>query len=49
MYITLTPIYFYFQVVPMENPNGRKVVEAGDLCERRNGIVFLLYNLVYNH
>ncbi|WVZ19053.1 hypothetical protein V8G54_006375 [Vigna mungo] len=24
-------------VVPMENPNGRKVVEAGDLCERRNG------------
>ncbi|XP_027905014.1 carboxypeptidase A6 [Vigna unguiculata] len=25
------------KVVPMENPNGRKVVEAGDLCERRNG------------
>jgi len=33
----------------MENPNGRKVVEAGDLCERRNGIVFLLYNLMYNN
>ena len=39
----LAPIYF--QVVPMENLNGRKVVEAGDLCERRNGMAFLLYNL----
>lgn len=29
------------QVVPMENLNGRKVVEAGDLCERRNGISFV--------
>lgn len=26
-----------YQVVPMENLNGRKIVEAGDLCERRNG------------
>ncbi|XP_021845330.1 uncharacterized protein [Spinacia oleracea] len=25
------------KVVPMENLNGRKRVEAGDLCERRNG------------
>ncbi|XP_020234667.1 carboxypeptidase A6 [Cajanus cajan] len=25
------------KVVPMENMNGRKLVEAGDLCERRNG------------
>ncbi|XP_017980778.1 PREDICTED: carboxypeptidase B2 isoform X1 [Theobroma cacao] len=25
------------KVVPMENLNGRKLVEAGDLCERRNG------------
>ncbi|XP_058090681.1 metallocarboxypeptidase A-like protein MCYG_01475 isoform X1 [Magnolia sinica] len=25
------------KVVPMENPNGRGLVEAGDLCERRNG------------
>ncbi|KAL2346183.1 hypothetical protein Fmac_000183 [Flemingia macrophylla] len=25
------------KVVPMENVNGRKIVEAGDLCERRNG------------
>lgn len=25
------------QVVPMENLNGRRLVEAGDLCERRNG------------
>ncbi|XP_047327337.1 carboxypeptidase A6-like [Impatiens glandulifera] len=25
------------KVVPMENFNGRKIVEAGDLCERRNG------------
>ncbi|GLT75575.1 hypothetical protein SLA2020_472900 [Shorea laevis] len=24
------------KVVPMENLNGRKLVEAGDLCERRN-------------
>ncbi|PSS19872.1 Carboxypeptidase [Actinidia chinensis var. chinensis] len=25
------------KMVPMENLNGRKLVEAGDLCERRNG------------
>ncbi|XP_020961724.1 carboxypeptidase A6 isoform X2 [Arachis ipaensis] len=25
------------KVIPMENLNGRKLVEAGDLCERRNG------------
>ncbi|KAK9164681.1 hypothetical protein Syun_005583 [Stephania yunnanensis] len=25
------------KVVPMENRNGRKLVEDGDLCERRNG------------
>ncbi|KVI07731.1 Peptidase M14, carboxypeptidase A [Cynara cardunculus var. scolymus] len=25
------------KVVPLENLNGRKKVEAGDLCERRNG------------
>ncbi|XP_052202265.1 uncharacterized protein LOC127808010 [Diospyros lotus] len=25
------------KVVPMENLNGRQLVEAGDLCERRNG------------
>ncbi|KAK4752668.1 hypothetical protein SAY87_021466 [Trapa incisa] len=25
------------KVVPMENLNGRKLVEGGDLCERRNG------------
>ncbi|CAJ2642851.1 unnamed protein product [Trifolium pratense] len=25
------------KVVPMENINGRKLVEGGDLCERRNG------------
>jgi len=31
----------------MLNPNGRKVVEVGDLCGRRNGILFLLYNLMY--
>jgi len=24
-------------MVPIENPNGRKRVESGDLCERRNG------------
>lgn len=24
----------------MENLNGRKLVEAGDLCERRNGMYF---------
>ncbi|KAI8549323.1 hypothetical protein RHMOL_Rhmol06G0016600 [Rhododendron molle] len=26
------------KVVPMENMNGRELVEAGDLCERRNGL-----------
>ncbi|KAK9802611.1 hypothetical protein WJX73_002757 [Symbiochloris irregularis] len=26
-----------FQIVPMENEAGRKVVEAGALCERKNG------------
>lgn len=25
------------KVVPMENVNGRRLVEGGDLCERRNG------------
>ncbi|XP_062098499.1 uncharacterized protein LOC133804378 [Humulus lupulus] len=25
------------KVVPMENMNGRELVESGDLCERRNG------------
>ncbi|XP_035551277.1 carboxypeptidase A6-like [Juglans regia] len=25
------------KVVPMENLNGRRLVEAGDLCERKNG------------
>ncbi|WCJ44697.1 Zn-dependent exopeptidases superfamily protein [Euphorbia peplus] len=25
------------KVVPMENMNGRKIVEGGDLCDRRNG------------
>ncbi|KAF7817685.1 carboxypeptidase A6 [Senna tora] len=25
------------KVIPMENLNGRKLVESGDLCERRNG------------
>ncbi|WOG99819.1 hypothetical protein DCAR_0519175 [Daucus carota subsp. sativus] len=25
------------KVIPMENVNGRKLVEDGDLCERRNG------------
>lgn len=25
------------KIVPMENLNGRKLVESGDLCERRNG------------
>lgn len=26
-----------FKIVPMENVNGRAKVEAGDLCERKNG------------
>ncbi|KAL3681307.1 hypothetical protein R1sor_024263 [Riccia sorocarpa] len=25
------------KIVPMENPNGRKLVEAGHFCERKNG------------
>lgn len=28
---------FIIKVVPMENMNGRKLVEGGKLCERRNG------------
>ncbi|KAK6131454.1 hypothetical protein DH2020_034795 [Rehmannia glutinosa] len=27
------------KIVPMENLNGRKLVEDGELCERRNGII----------
>jgi hypothetical protein len=34
----------------MENINGRKLVEGGDLCERRNGIVlyfsFVIFSLI---
>ena len=26
-----------FKIVPIENENGRRKVEAGDYCERRNG------------
>ncbi|GJU35788.1 Zn-dependent exopeptidase [Tanacetum coccineum] len=29
------------KVVPLENMNGRKKVEAGELCERRNGPAFI--------
>ncbi|GAB2232454.1 hypothetical protein Droror1_Dr00011487 [Drosera rotundifolia] len=29
--------HLLIKVVPMENLNGRKLVEGGDLCERRNG------------
>lgn len=29
--------FFWKKLVPIENFNGRKRVEAGDLCERRNG------------
>lgn len=29
----------------MENVNGRKLVEDGDLCERRNGLALCLSNL----
>ena len=29
------------QVVPIENLNGRAKVEAGEICERRNGLNFL--------
>lgn len=30
----------------MENVNGRKLVEAGDFCERRNGIAICLADLI---
>ena len=33
--------------MPMENLNGRKLVEAGDLCERRNGHAIYLINIKY--
>lgn len=26
-----------FQIIPVENPRGRELVEAGDMCERKNG------------
>lgn len=32
----------------MENLNGRELVEAGDLCERRNGDAFCSNNLKIN-
>lgn len=32
----------------MENLNGRKLVEEGDLCERRNGLVVCLINFKYD-
>lgn len=32
----------------MENLNGRKLVEEGDLCERRNGLVVYLINFKYD-
>jgi hypothetical protein len=28
---------FTVQIVPMENEKGRDLVEAGNLCERKNG------------
>ncbi|KAK6939231.1 Peptidase M14, carboxypeptidase A [Dillenia turbinata] len=39
------------KVIPMENLNGRKLVEAGDLCERRNGnlVTFVLSYLDHFH
>lgn len=32
----------------MENLNGRKLVEAGDLCERRNGIVLYFSCMIFS-
>lgn len=32
----------------MENLNGRKLVEAGDLCERRNGIVSYFSCMIFS-
>lgn len=44
MMLSMKPISFnkileniVIKVVPMENLNGRRLVEAGDFCERRNG------------
>lgn len=37
MYLNATLDKLIIKVVPMENMNGRKLVESGDLCERRNG------------
>lgn len=33
----------------MENINGRKLVEDGDLCERRNGSVWFVFNILRIH
>ncbi|GAB4833001.1 hypothetical protein Ancab_007024 [Ancistrocladus abbreviatus] len=35
--LTHTTDNLVIKVVPIENLNGRKLVEGGDLCERRNG------------
>lgn len=32
----------------MENLNGRKLVEAGELCERRNGAMSYFFVLKHN-
>jgi hypothetical protein len=32
----------------MENLNGRKLVEAGDLCERRNGTVSYFSCMIFS-
>lgn len=38
MIVTWMLIMMITQMVPIENLNGRKKVEAGELCERKNGI-----------
>ena len=30
-------LFACMQILPMENVNGRKLVESGNLCERKNG------------
>lgn len=32
-----TRLLTLLQILPMENVNGRKLVESGKLCERKNG------------
>ncbi len=37
LHVTSVRVHCNLQILPMENIHGREVVEAGNLCERKNG------------